>query len=326
MMFALAGLCTTQLCFAALPASANRIWPHGLAQRWTVARPAGRIQFTTGADFARGYAEAIEARGVPAWRETYRSAELLVLDDLGQMAAKPAAQIELQHTIDALLMDGRQVVVTAPVTPYKIPQLLPSLVSRLAAGLIVGIMMPGPAARLAILRDVIRARDLLIEDEATRLLADRMAVTVPELSGALYDLNAKLGSTETIRRAAVLSYFEGRPSRRQATLREIATQTARHFALSVADLRSSSRRQKVVRARAVAMYVARQVTDKSLCAVGQYFGGRDHTTVLHGCRTTEQLLAHDAELRQAVHELRSLAYQLRSTDHKKAVRKLWKTC
>jgi chromosomal replication initiator protein len=278
---------------------------NGLAQRWAAMRPSDRIVVITGADYASGYVAAIESRGVPTWRETHRTAKLLILDDLTQLATKSAAQIELQHTIDALLIDGRQIVVTARTTPHKIPQLLPSLVSRLAAGLTVGVMPPAAVARLAILREIIRERRLSIEDDAVRLLADQLAVSVPELSGALYDLQANLGSTGTICRLAIERYIEKRPVCRRATLREIATLTARHFALHVADLRSPSRRQKVVRARAVAMYVARQVTDKSLDAVGQYFGGRDHTTVLHGCRTIEGLLAHDTELRQAVYELRT---------------------
>jgi chromosomal replication initiator protein len=278
---------------------------HGLAQRWATGSPADRVVLTTGADYASGYAAAIESRSVPAWRETHRTADFLVLDDLTQLVTKAAAQIELQHTIDALLLEGRQIVVTARTTPRKISQLIPSLVSRLAAGLTLGVMPPAASARLAILGDIIRKRGLSIEDDAVCLLADQLMVSVPELSGALYDLQANLGSTEPISRAEVARYLEKRPACRGATLREIATHTARHFALQVADLRSPSRRQQVVRARAVAMYVARQVTDKSLDAVGQYFGGRDHTTVLHGCRTIEGLLAHDAELRQAVYELRA---------------------
>ncbi|MES1213079.1 MAG: helix-turn-helix domain-containing protein, partial [Singulisphaera sp.] len=103
----------------------------------------------------------------------------------------------------------------------------------------------------------------------------------------------------------VQSYLTERPAARQATLRAIAAHTARHYELAVADLRGPSRRQNIASARAVAMFLARRLTDKSLGAVGEYFGGRDHTTVLHGCRKTEALMARDPDLRQSIQELQS---------------------
>jgi chromosomal replication initiator protein len=278
---------------------------HGIASHVAKAQPGSSVVYETGADFARGYAEAVESHGVLAWREAHRSAALLVLDDLEQLAERVAAQIELLHTIDSLRDTAGRIVVTARGVPSRIPHILPALTSRLSAGLTVRLAAPGPATRLAVLRMIAVARDLPISEDALLLLADELAVTARELSGALHDLAAAGNSGEPIDPPAILSYLRSRESGRRATLREIATYTARYYAMHVADLRGPSRRRNIANARALAMFMARQLTGKSYCAVGKYFGGRDHTTVLHGCRKTEELMTRDTGLRQTVFELRS---------------------
>jgi chromosomal replication initiator protein len=277
----------------------------GIARRVAKAQPHLLVVHKTGADFARGYAEAIESRRVLSWREEYRSAGLLVLDDLEALADRSAAQIELLHTIDSLGDTAGRIVVTAREVPGRIRHLLPALASRLSAGLNVRLAAPGPATRLAVLRLIAVARELPITEEALRLLADELSVTVPELSGASHDLRVAGNTGESVDGRAVLSYLRGRGGGRRATMRDIATHTARYYAMRVADLRGPSRRRNISTARAVAMYMARQLTGKSYCAVGKYFGGRDHTTVLHGCRKTKDLMAQDTGLRQAVLELQS---------------------
>jgi chromosomal replication initiator protein len=278
---------------------------HAIACHVAEAQPGSSVVYESAADFARGFAEAVESRGVLPWREAHRSATLLVLDDLEQLADRLAAQIEFLHTIDSLRDTGDRIVVTARGVPSRIPHLLPALTSRLSAGLTVRLAAPGPATRLVVLRMIAAARDLSISEDALRLLADELAVTVPELSGALHDLNAGGNPGEPVDSRAAASYVRSRVGGRRATLRDIATHTARYYAMHVADLRGPSRRRNIANARAVAMYMARQLTDKSYCAVGKYFGGRDHTTVLHGCRKTKELMAQDTGLRQVVLELQS---------------------
>jgi chromosomal replication initiator protein len=277
----------------------------GVTRRFEELHPTHPVIYESGADFARGYAEAVESRGVLAWREERRAAALMVIDEIGDLSGKSAAQIELLHTIDTLIDAGHLLVVTSRCTPARTPHLLPALVSRLVAGLVAPVAFPSAAARLTLLRAMAVERDLPIDENALRLLAEEMASTVPELSGALFELAANLDADERINHKRILSYLGGRPANRQATLREIASHTARYYALAVADLRGPSRRQNIVLARAVAMFIARQLTNKSFGAVGKYFGGRDHTTVLHGCRKTEELIARDPTVRQSVQELRT---------------------
>ena len=236
-----------------------------------------------------------------------------MLDNLDELADRSAAQIELLHTIDALLLTESRLIVTARQLPGRIPHLLPGLVSRLSAGLSVRLPKPGPEAVGIALTLMAGERRVLIDEAALQMLAEGLEGTMPELAGALVQLAADAGSslkaptgdTAHIDRAAVQSFLRKRTPVRQTTLRDIATRTARHYALQLGELRGPSRRQNVVLARSVAMFIARKMTDNTLGAVGEYFGGRDHTTVMHGCRKMEELIARDADVRQTVHELQS---------------------
>jgi len=280
----------------------------GIAARVGATQPGGCIVYLTGADFTAEYARAIETRSVMAWRHATRSATLLVLDDVGPLAAKRPAQIELMRTMEAVVGDGGQVLVTAPQAPGALSEFLPALSGRLAAGLAVGIALPGAGARRAVVWQLAAERKAPIAAEAIELLADELPVVVPELSGALHELFARCTSTSTqsIDRAQVRSYLSKRRAIARLTVREIATCAARQHGLRVADLRGPSRRQTIVTARALAMYAARQWTGKSLGSVGKYFGGRDHSTVLHACRKTETSMATDPCVRQSVTDLRAM--------------------
>jgi chromosomal replication initiator protein len=244
---------------------------------------------------------------VAQWRDSVRLAEMLVIDDLAPLAGKNPAQLELQQALDVLEDRDAQVIVTTRALPTEISSLLPSLVSRLVGGLLVPLALPSEATRRAIVGELALLRGIALEESAADALAAGMAVSVPELQGCLLYLqtSARLEGA-SIDADRVRQYLADGLAPRVPTLRAIAAQSAKHFSLRVADLRSASRRRAVVLARDVAMFLARQLTDKTLEQIGGYFGGRDHTTVLHGCRKTEEHLAADAELRAAVGQLRGV--------------------
>ncbi|MBI2823366.1 MAG: AAA family ATPase [Planctomycetia bacterium] len=277
----------------------------------------------TGREFASGYAAAVASHTVPEWRDPIRAASLLVIDDIDVLGEKLVAQVEFLHTMDAVIDGGGQVVATmrGRATPSR---LLPQVASRLSAGITIGLAFPGPAARLALLRRFVKTRDVRIEDAALRLLAEELVVSTPELSGAVYELQASHSRAGAIDVAAVAGFLKTRPVGGRTTLHDIAVETARHYALSVSVLRSASRRQGVALARGVAVYLARQLTGKSLSSIGRYFGGRDHSTVLHACRKTEELMAHDATLRNSVLQLQ--AAQRGGESPRRPVESLSKEC
>ena len=279
----------------------------GLAAAWKAIR-GGRVVYTTASDFAGQLADAIQTQATDEFRAKHRKAALLVFEDVDRLATKrsnkPLAQEELIHTLDALLASGRRVVVTASAGTAQLPGMLPGLQSRLATGLTVPLVPPGRDARQTILLELAALQRMKLSRPAAWLLADAFSATVPELCGVLtrLELPARLGGgridAKTVRR-----FLAHRNGLCRPPLGEIATATARHFSLRLSELRSPSRSRAVVTARGVAMYLARHLTEKSLEQIGRYFGGRDHTTVMHACRKTEDLIQTDPARRQAVRQL-----------------------
>ncbi len=281
----------------------------GLASRWKSQHHRDRVVSTTAVDFARELADAIETQAVEEFRAKYRQASLLVLEDLGMLAARKAgklsAQEELVHTLDAAVARGGWVVVTASAAPSQLPGIMPSLQSRLTAGLLVPLACPGPDARTAILQVLAAQRKVELPASLARQLAEGLVGTVPQLSGALMLLAARQQlQGKKIDERAIRRYLAHREGPREPSLHDIALATARYFTLKLADVRSAGRGRALVTARGVAVYLARRYGQASLGELGSYFGGRDHATVLHSCRQTEALLERDAAIREAVYDLR----------------------
>lgn len=275
----------------------------GLIQRWKQQHPRVKTISITGADFARAYAEAVDTDSVSELRTKYRAAQVFFLDNLHELSGKRAAQEELIHTIDGLLEHQRLMVLTSQQSPAEMHALTPGLTSRLCAGLLVPLAEPGLSARNEILKRLAAIHELNVDDEAIGLLAERFAACVLELNNTVVQLKISNGDTQTLDAAAVKRFLAQRQPSHHPTLRAITSRVSRYFQLKISDLKSPTRRQGVLRARGIAMYLARQLTDKSLQEVGQHFGGRDHTTVINALKKTESLLQSDPATRQAVDEL-----------------------
>ena len=287
---------------------------HGLAAAWKARDRRQRVVCTTAVDFARELADAIETQAVDEFRTKHRGAAFLVIEDLGMLATRKAgklnAQEELIHTLDTLVAENRWVVVTASVPPAALPGIVPALQSRLTAGLLIPLSPPGIEARLAILEQLAAIREIPLPEAVARVLAEGLVATAPELAGSLFQLAAPAKfqhdpfDVETARR-----YVAKRSGRHRPSLHEIALATARHFSLRLTDLRSPVRRRALVVARGVAVYLARQLTEDSLERIGGYFGGRDHSTVMHSCRKTEELIGADPAVREAVEQVKNTLWK-----------------
>jgi chromosomal replication initiator protein len=275
----------------------------GIARRWSETGRAGEVIYLTGGDFARQLAEAIDRDAVRPLRGRLRGAALLVLDDLTQLVKKPAALKELLFTLDALERSGGAAVVTSRIAPSEMPQLPPALASRLTGGLTVGLSPPGPDARRAILRELAAARGIALAPEAAETLAREPATGAPELLQRLLQAGGGFQSVDADR---ARQFLADRVPSRQPTLAAITRAAAKQFSLKSAQLKSASRNRTVVAARSVAMYLARKLTGHSLEQIGRAFGGRDHTTVLHGCRKIEKQLETDPAVRQTVRQLQEV--------------------
>lgn len=271
----------------------------GLAEAWKTCFRRGSL-WTTAADFARAVTEAQETHALEEFRQRHR-VPLLVIEDLGHLEGKPGAQEELVLTLDAQVESGHRVLLTAPRAPTEMTELTPGLRSRLTAGLVVPIALPQLAARMAIVAALAAERGIELSPRTVRLLAESLEGPVSELSGVLMELQARAELSQSAidyefsRQYLTLRKVNGAPR-----LREIAAASARHFGLKVAELRGSTRRQAVVRARGVAIFLARRLTANSLQEIGRYFGGRDHTTIIHAFRTTEEAIRDDQVVQEAV--------------------------
>jgi chromosomal replication initiator protein len=276
----------------------------GLAAAWRSRHCGGRVVCTAMVDFARELAEAIEAQAVEDFRAHWRGAALAVFEDLGDLAGRDAAQEELIRTLDVLVQEGAQVVLTARSAAADLRHLSPPLRSRLVAGLSVPLSPPGPDARWAILHQWSRLRQLDLAEPILGLLVEGLSGTVPELIGAMVQLEVPARHAgRPIDADSVRRFLAKRQKALGPQTRDIAAASARYFSLRLSDLRGAARHRPVVIARDVAMFLARQLTKQSLQQIGEYFGGRDHTTVMHGCRKAEELLQADPAIRQAVDDL-----------------------
>ncbi len=276
-----------------------------------------RVVYTTAIDFARQMAEAVQTQTIDRWRAHFRRAATIVVDDIHRLAIRRAkrerqkqhAQEELLHILDFLLAQRHRVVVTASEPAADLSGLLPALQSRLLSGLTIPLSPPGPKTRLALIREWLDQRNLALSDTAMALLAEGLEGTAGELKGALAQIQmAAQAEGRPLDAITIREYLIRRDTRHQSelaeiTMAEIATATAKFFRLSVSALRSSSRQRGVVTARGVAVYMARRLTNKSFQQIGRYFGGRDHSTVMHAYRKIEKALPSDSALRQAVEYL-----------------------
>jgi chromosomal replication initiator protein len=261
--------------------------------------------YATAVDFARELADAIDTHAVDDFRRRYRRPSLLAIDDVDRLAGKAASERELASTLDAVLEAGGQMLLTSSVAPGELTGFLPQLQSRLISGLTIPLALPGPLARVAIVRRLAELRGLELGKREAETLALGLRWSVPRLSGALATLEAARQAGEAIGLRLIREYLAEQESAAKPSLRDIAAAVSRHFSLRLADLRSPSRRRAVVVARDVAMYLARAISGTSLKQIGFYFSGRDHTTVSHGCWKTKLLLGSDEAIRDAVARLRA---------------------
>ena len=284
------------------------------ALAWEAMRnePTKRVVYLTAEKFTTTFVKALQDRQTAAFKDELRNADLLLIDDVHFVAGKPTTQEELFHTLIALVEDGRRVVMTADRSPTELSDMEPRLRSHLQAGLVCGIE---PADRTLRLRILERKLQTLAQQgrflpsakpEVLQFLADRFTDSVRELEGALNTLVARVGGelarlnldeAETILRPHLAC------NERKVTVDQIQKTVSEHYSLKQADLISERRARAVARPRQVAMWLAKQITTRSLPDIGRRFGGRDHTTVLHAVRRIEALKAEDPVLARDVEVL-----------------------
>ena len=276
---------------------------HGLKQN----HPEAKVVYIKGDDFTNELVASIQEGKNAEFREKYRQATLLLVDDVQFIAGKKQTQEEFFHTFNNLYESGRQIVLTSDRPPSEMTQLEDRLRTRFEWGLLVDVAPPDFETRVAIIR---RKADLLgleMPDEVAEYIANRLKNNIRQLEGAVKKLNAyrKLEGIQPVIGAAqnaikdILNETQPVP----ITVEKILSEVARTYNTTADMLRGPSRRSNVSSARKVSMYVVREITGMSMEDIGSEFGGRDHSTVVYSINDMQKKLETDTRLRETVEDI-----------------------
>lgn len=269
--------------------------------------PEKKIMYLSAEKFMYQFVKSLKARDTISFKDTFRSVDVLMIDDIQFISGKETTQEEFFHTFNALVDQNKQIVMSADKAPSDLLGLEERLRSRLAWGLVADIHPSTYELRLGILQS---KRDLLqanIPDAVLEFLALKVTSNIRELEGALNRIVAHSDVTkQTVTLETTQDVLQDllRSHDRRITIDEIQRKTAEHYNIRMSDMHSARRARNVARPRQVAMYLAKQLTARSLPEIGRKFGGRDHTTVMHAVRKIDELMAEDPQIAQDVEIVR----------------------
>lgn len=280
---------------------------HSIA--WTIGdqAPEKQVMYLSAEKFMYQFVKALRSNETMAFKEFFRSVDVLMIDDIQFIAGKESTQEEFFHTFNALVDQNKQIIISADKAPSDLVGIEERLRSRLAWGLVADIQPSTYELRLGIVqakRDQLQAD---VPDSVLEFLALKVTSNIRELEGALNRIVAHadvsksaitLESTQEVLQDLLRSHD------RRITIDEIQRKVAEHFNIRLSDMHSARRARQVARPRQVAMYLAKQLTARSLPEIGRKFGGRDHTTVMHAVRKIEELANDDATFAQDIEILR----------------------
>jgi chromosomal replication initiator protein len=266
------------------------------------------VRYATGETFTSGFVNALRLGAIGEFKQRFRGTDVLLVDDVQFLADKVRTEEEFFHTFNALYESGRQLVMTSDRAPVDMAQLETRLQERFAAGLVAELDPPMLDVRLAILRKRAALDSLApIPEETLREVARHVTTSVRALEGALIRVTAYASIKEVAPSPDVARELLGRlyaVTRATCTLEQIQTATAAVLGVEREALIAKDRRPRIAFARQIAMYLARELTDESLPAIGAGFGGRNHSTVLHAHSKVTRTLLDDESTARAVDELR----------------------
>jgi chromosomal replication initiator protein len=279
---------------------------HAIGNSIYAANPAMEIRYVHAEDYFSDMVKAFQQNSRDEFKQYYRSLDLLLIDDIQFFNRKDRTQEEFFYAFNALISAKKQIIITSDTYPKDVQGLEERLISRFDWGLTVAIEPPELEMRIAILKKKAEAENTNIADEVCFLIAKNLRSNVRELEGALNRVIAYAGfhgqdiSLEVAKEALrdILS-----TTNRQVSLEQIQKTVADFYKIKTTDLFSKKRSRAIARPRQVAMWLAREITGHSLPEIGDFFGGRDHTTVIHACRTIASLRTNETQLNNELHIL-----------------------
>ena len=269
--------------------------------------PRARILYTKGETMTNELIEAIQKGTTPEFRAKYREVDVLLVDDIQFIGGKVSTQEEFFHTFDHLHSNGKQIVLTSDRPPREIATLEERLQQRFVMGLMADIQPPDLETRVAIIRRKARMLDLPVQDDVTIYIANQLKSNVRQLEGVVKRMKAQylLGNEMPGIVAAQNAIRDIRNDNQPVpiTVERIITEVARTMNVSPEDIRSNKQSAPISRARQMAAYVVRNITNLPMKSIGEEFGGRDHTTIVYAIQKVETQMSKDAAFRNMVNDI-----------------------
>lgn len=285
---------------------------HAIAWELKQRSPELTVLYLSAEQFMYRFVQALRDRKMMDFKELFRSVDVLMVDDVQFIAGKESTQEEFFHTFNALVDQNKQIVISGDRAPGEIANLEDRIKSRLQCGLVVDLHPTDYELRLGILQSkseqfASQYPDLKMSNGVLEFLAHRISTNVRVLEGALTRLFAfasLVGHEITLELTQDCLADILRASERKVSVEEIQRQVADHYNIRLSEMIGPKRLRAFARPRQVAMYLCKQMTSRSLPEIGRRFGGRDHTTVMHGVKRIEELQAHDAQIAEDLEILR----------------------
>ena len=285
---------------------------HAIAHELSRTRPDLNVVYLSAEQFMYRFVQALRDRKMMDFKHLFRSVDVLMVDDVQFIAGKDSTQEEFFHTFNALVDQNKQIIISADRAPGEIKDLEDRIKSRLQCGLVVDLHPTDYELRLGILQTKVeqyRAQypGLVLNDGVLEFLAHRISTNVRVLEGALTRLFAfasLVGREITMELTQDCLADVLRASERKITVEEIQRRVAEHYNIRMSDMIGPKRVRNFARPRQVAMFLCKQLTSRSLPEIGRHFGGRDHTTVMHGVRRVEELRIQDGQIAEDLEMLR----------------------
>jgi chromosomal replication initiator protein len=282
---------------------------HAIALHIRNTQPGRTVIYLSAEKFMYRFVRALREQNTVDFKEQFRSVDVLMVDDVQFISGKDSTQEEFFHTFNALVDQGRQIVISADKSPSDLEGMEERLISRLNCGLVADIHATTYELRLGILQSKAEQLAVQVPRKVLEFLAHRITANVRELEGSLNRVVAHaqlMGREVTIEMTQEVLPDLLRANDRRVTIEDIQKRVAAHFNMRLADMYSERRARSVARPRQVAMYLAKQLTSRSLPEIGRKFGNRDHTTVMHAVKKIEELRAKDSGFAEDVDLLRRM--------------------
>jgi chromosomal replication initiator protein len=278
---------------------------HAIGHHIALHHPHLKTLYIASEKFTNQLINAIQTRTTNRFRQMYRTVDILLIDDIHFIAGKESTQEEFFHTFNTLYDDHKQILISSDRPPKDIPGLEERLVSRFGWGLVTDIQPPDLETRIAILRKKAERETISVPDDVMFFVADKIKSNIRELEGALIRVVAysKLVGKEVDLFLVKEILKDMVSEERKITIESIQKNVASFYTIKLSDMRSKKRSKAVAYPRQIAMYLARELTNFSLPEIGNYFGGRDHTTIIHACNKIGGEVKTNRDVRRVLDKL-----------------------